>query len=745
MEQLTKKDLLFLIPFVLLAFLSGVLLKGDSFSFWAFYFAALILGACAQPLTGRLFGRFDDKGWFFSKILAFLVSGFAVWFLVSCRVILFTTATCVLVTAALAGVCVYFGAVRKKDHTSFLPTGHLRLVISEELVFLAVFLMWTYLAGFNPAANGTEKYMDYGFMEAMMRSTSMPATDLWYSQGPINYYYGGQYFAVFLTKLTFTRVEITYNLMRMFIAGIAFILPFSLARQMIVDQLRKRGNDRTGLEGGLSGVVAGIAVSIAGNMHYVIYALVIPFINKLKGIEAESSYWFPDATRYIGHNPDVPDKTIHEFPCYSFVLGDLHAHVCNIIFVLLLLGILYAYMVNTREKQNEEKGCLFILKELSFPHILLASLLLGVFQWTNFWDFVIYFVVTGGTVLFVNIVRFQEKPSRVLAATAVHAAEMAVVSTIVILPFTLQFKSMVQGVALAQNHSLFYQLMVLWGLPTVVFILLLIVIIGDNRPNKEARGLFAKMKVTSSPDLFAVILGLCAIGLVAIPEIVYVRDIYEGGSARANTMFKLTYQAYMMFGIMMGYGIFRILLLAKKMILRIASCLLLFLLVMTAGYFGKCVSSWFSGVFDPDRYQGLNALAYLEGTLPEDAAGIRWLKANITGSPVVLEANGDSYTTYDRVSASTGLPTILGWYVHEWLWRSDTSDLNVKSADVEKIYTSEDEQEVRKLLASYDVSYIFVGSKEKEKYSDRLNRDLLYSLGEIVFEDPGWGTFIVKV
>ena len=181
------------------------------------------------------------------------------------------------------------------------------------------------------------------------------------------------------------------------------------------------------------------------------------------------------------------------------------------------------------------------------------------------------------------------------------------------------------------------------------------------------------------------------------------------------------------------------------MILRIASCLLLFLLVMTAGYFGKCVSSWFGGVFDPDRYQGLNALAYLEGTLPEDASGIRWLKANISGSPVVLEANGDSYTTYERVSASTGLPTILGWYVHEWLWRSDTSDLNVKSADIEKIYTSEDEQEVRRLLASYDVSYIFVGSKEKEKYSDRLNRDLLYSLGEIVFEDPGWGTFLVKV
>lgn len=67
------------------------------------------------------------------------------------------------------------------------------------------------------------------------------------------------------------------------------------------------------------------------------------------------------------------------------------------------------------------------------------------------------------------------------------------------------------------------------------------------------------MKAVRTPDLFAVIMGLCAIGLVAIPELVYVRDIYENGNARANTMFKLTYQAYIMFGMTMAYVIFRLL------------------------------------------------------------------------------------------------------------------------------------------------------------------------------------------
>ena len=115
------------------------------------------------------------------------------------------------------------------------------------------------------------------------------------------------------------------------------------------------------------------------------------------------------------------------------------------------------------------------------------------------------------------------------------------------------------------------------------------------------------------------------------------------------------------------------------------------------------------------------------------------------GAPVVLEANGDSYSGYERVSAMTGLPTVLGWYVHEWLWRDDTADLNEKSADIESIYTSLDEEYVKELLEEYDVSYIFVGSKEREKYGDALNEEVLNSLGEVVFQDEVYSTYILKI
>ena len=379
------------------------------------------------------------------------------------------------------------------------------------------------------------------------------------------------------------------------------------------------------------------------------------------------------------------------------------------------------------------------------PHILLAAVLIGMFRFTNYWDFIIYFVVAGGTILFANIIRFQGKIKKVLAVTIAQAVEIIVVSYLVILPFTLKFDTMFQGVGIAQYHSMIHQLLILWGLPAVLTVLLIICILWEKLRGGQNRGLYRLMKAIDLPDLFAIIMGLCAIGLVLIPEFVYVRDIYENGNARANTMFKLTYQAYILFGMTMGYGIFRMLVTARQKVFKIFSVVGLVLLCWTFGYFGNSVNAWFGNVLDPSGYKGLDATSFLENDFAEDASAIRWMKENIKDSPVILEANGDSYTDYERVSAMTGLPTVLGWYVHEWLWRNDTADLNEKSADIEKIYTSTDQSEVEELLKKYNVEYIFVGSTEREKYADTLNEEVLNSCGTVVFRDEEYGTYIIKV
>ena len=747
-ETITKQ-IFKIIPALLLVALSAFLLQGDVWTFWTWYLLALVLGAAAMPLTGRLFRRFQDRGWMFSKVTAIAVSGFLTWFLVAVKIIKFTTMTCIVVTLVCAAASLILYCREQKAGFECIPFAHLDLVYAEELLFFAAFLLWTYFAGFHPAAYGTEKFMDYGFMEAMMRSKTLPATDLWYSQGKINYYYGGQYFAVFLTKLSGAKVELTYNLMRTFVAGLAFAMPFSLVHQMVTDRLGKTGSRWKKALPSVTGILAGISVSIAGNMHYVVYGQIIPFIRKLKGEEV-SSYWFPDATRYIGFNPDVEDKTIHEFPCYSFVLGDLHAHVVDIMFVLLLLGLLYAWMkkVRTTELSGESMSRReFWKKQLLMPQLLATGALLGMFHWTNYWDFVIYFVVTCGAALFMNIIGQKGKIRWALGVTAAQAAEILILATVIILPFTLQFdtSNMVQGIALAQHHSLPHQLLVLWGLPGILTILFVVSLLIEKLRGAEQKSLYHLLTSIRLPDLFAVLMGLCAIGLVLIPELVYVRDIYENGNARANTMFKLTYQAYIMFGMTMIYAIFRLLIIGKNKILKVLAFIGLFFFVWTCGYFGNSVHSWFGEVWKPSQHKGLNATAFLETDFPEDVNGIRWLKENISDAPVVLEANGDSYSEYERVSAMTGLPTIMGWYVHEWLWRGNLSDLNAKIEEIQEIYTSTDETRVKELLEEYNVSYIFVGSCERNKYGADMNNDLLKSLGEVVFQDSEYPTYIVKI
>ena len=740
-----KRILQLLLAVILIAG-SAYLLKGDVWTFWTWWLLAGVLGLCAMPLTGRLFQGFDDKGWIFSKALAIGITGFLTWFLVSIKLAAFTTVTCVAVVLIFVVCCILLFLHQNRQG---IWEDHGDLIFWEEVILFAVFLMWTYFAGFHPQAYGTEKFMDYGFMEAMMRSTTLPATDLWYSQGKINYYYGGQYFAVFLTKLSATKVARTYNLMRTFVAAFAFAMPFSLVYQMIRDKMEGHLTGPKRCVPGLAGLTAGISLSMAGNGHYIVYRWVLPWIQKLQGTESDSSYWFPDATRYIGYNPyREEDRTIHEFPSYSFVLGDLHAHVINILFVLLLIGILYVWMKKMKAQKLEQvklRSFDFWKREMLSPYLLLAGWLLGMYQWTNYWDFVIYFVVTGGVMLFGNIVRLGGKIRRILAVTIVQAVELLGISYLVILPFTLQFNSMVDGVSIAKYHSYFYQLLILWGLPVFLVIVFLVSLLREKLKQVEHKSLYCLMAATKTPDLFAVITGLCAIGLILIPELVYVRDIYENGNARANTMFKLTYQAYIMFALTMGYGIYRLLAATRSKLSKILAGIVLFFLVWTFGYLGNSVQAWFGDVWKVSAYKGLDATTFLEEQFPEDAAAVRWLKENIQGSPVVLEAPGDSYSKYERVSAATGLPTVIGWRVHEWLWRSNVSDVDFKAEDVRRIYTSTDPDQVKRLLTNYGVSYIFVGSMEREKYGEDLNESLLQSLGTVVYQDATYDTYIIKL
>jgi uncharacterized membrane protein len=112
-----------------------------------------------------------------------------------------------------------------------------------------------------------------------------------------------------------------------------------------------------------------------------------------------------------------------------------------------------------------------------------------------------------------------------------------------------------------------------------------------------------------------------------------------------------------------------------------------------------------------------------------------WLRQQ-PGTPVVVEAVGEDYSQYGRVSAFTGLPTLLGWPDHQRQWRGSGRLLKGRSEAVEGIYTSPDRGVVGALLARYGVSYVYVGDLERRRYGQGAGENLRLFL-EVAFERPG--------
>ena len=757
-----------------------MLLKEEFFEVMQWWFALLLLGVSCFPLTNLLFSGFHDGGFMFSKAIGLALSGWLLWALSSLHILKFTRTNTILVVVIVFVLNLAFLYLSKevqrikewKEKVTAPAendaTRKVVLALTFELVFLAIFIIGCYVKCFKPEAYGTEKFMDYGFMTSMMRSDYMPPEDFWASGTNLNYYYMGQYMATFVTKLSGVTVNAGYNLALMMLMAFCCMMSYSIVYEVMrttiqlrnekkKEQIRKGEENVAEISGGYTAIVshaagalAGVAVTFAGNMHYTIFCKIIPTIQGMLGMEVDS-YWFPDATRYIGYNPETDDKTIHEFPSYSFVLGDLHAHVTNIMFVLTVLGILYAWLLYRKARMDAVKSGAGIdaysrWLETFHPSIVVLGFFIGLFQITNYWDFPIYFVVSGAVILFSNAVIHKfEKETLIL--TALHAAVVLVMSFVVSLLFNLKFVSMAKGIALCTDHTPLYQLAVLWGLPVTVLVCFLVSVICKKKkeePYKRKKGsqplLFQFIDRLSLPELFIITIGLCAAGLVLMPEIIYVIDIY-GGHKRANTMFKFTYQAFIMFGLMMGYVITKFILLAKNGKQIVCGVLTGFLLLGTVGYLGKSVDSWFGNIKDETRFQGLDAAAFVDKENIYDSEAVDWINENIEGRPVMLEAHGNSYTYANRISVLTGLPTILGWHTHEWLWKDDYNWVEARKADVETIYTSNDASLVRELLDTYDVAYIYLGDEEHKTYE--VNDALLQTLGTIVYKNDG--AYIIKV
>lgn len=744
-------------------------------SWWGMLF---VMGISFYPLAATLFRKFTDKGYIFSKVLGLVISGWLVWVLSSVHILKFTRVSCICIVAvcAIANYIILYLYTRKSKIkvSDCLGINYKDAMISRaiwyEALFFAFLAFFVYLKCFHPEAHGEEKFMDFGFMKSLNKSDYMPPEDFWFSGTYLNYYYLSQYLATFMSKVSNVGVEYGYNLSLMTIASLCFVLVYSLVSNIFhiyMDGRESSSNMAKQVCSRVAGIISAVVVTFSSSTHYFIYGKLIPVFRTMLGLEGDYSYWYPDATRYIGFQPgDEGGHVVTETPSYSFVQGDLHAHVFNIIMVLTLLAVLFSWYVNKNiESEDNKNGKLktIIKRELLQPHIIMMSFLIGFFQMSNYWDFPIYFVVCGAVILVANGIRFQFSRNT-LIVTALQAVEFLAIAYVTSLLFTLRFDIMASGIKFTDKHSAFYEMMVTWAFPFTCVIVYIITLIKEEIERKIERKtdeknelkntdkvnpfviFFNWLENRNAADLFVIILGLCAMGLVIVPEIVYVVDIYGDLDKRFNTAFKLTYQAFILFGIVIGVLVTRFTLLGKRTRQRVFGIIALVIIIQNAGYFAKASSSWYGDKLDSSRYKTLDASAFLDTELPMDSRAIDWINENIEGRPVILEAAGLSYTDYNRVSVFTGCPTVIGWHTHEWLWKDNVDIVNARGDDVYTIYTCNDVNIARELLAKYDVSYIYVGHLEQEKY--QVNYDFLRSLGQVVYdhdEDFEQQTFIVKV
>lgn len=684
-------------------------------SWWLTIFS---LGLLSLPLVFHLFSKFWDYGYIFAKTLSSVVITYLILVFGIFKIIPFSpVGIAIIVLFLVIGNIVFL--INKKRYLWFfeiLKTKY-KLFIAEEILFLVILAVWSYVRGFSPSIEGLEKYMDWGFVNSALRSKFLPPQDMWFSGEIINYYYFGHLIFALFTKISQISSSIGYNLSIATVCALTFVSTFSLSSNLVYLSLKKKNIAKYVF----AGLVSALLLTFGGNLHtvYKIAKLnqtqnnnkIVLTTSAIK--KAASSYWYPDSTRFIGHDPDTKDKTIHEFPLYSFVVADLHGHMNDIIIVIFFMAFLLTSYLESKEKFN-------------WIFIVFSGFILSLCYMTNAWDFAIYGLLLAIFTIFINLYNHGFNS---LFPTILRGLLIILFWYLFTLPFSLKFIPMMEGIKISDGHTPFYQLFVLYGGFWIVCLPFIFYLIKSFI--RQPKNLSLKLKLTSC-DIFVISAIIAATILILIPELVYIKDIYIYEHRRANTMFKLVYQSFILYSLCAGYVLIRLSEIVKsKKILNLykLSFGLVFIIHMIYPYFA--IKSYY-GEFK--LYHGLDGLTYLKDLYPDNYKAILWINKNIPDQPVMLEAVGDSYTTFNQVSSATGLPTIEGWVVHEWLWRGGYDAPSARQSDVEKIYLSKDLEETQTLLSQYQVEYVFVGDKEYEKYPE-LNPQKFKDIGaKIVFQ-----------
>lgn len=733
-------------------------------SLW-WYVATLIASIACLPITFWLFRRTMGQGAAFARPVAMLVTIWPVWFLSS-----LVPSLGLWSGAFLWGVLALIAAIgwaqilrRKWMNRSVLV--HFGIA---ELAYLVAFSAFFWFRGFGPMAEQQEKPGELMMLSSVMQSNHMPPSDAWLSGHDINYYYIGYAIWGGFGKMTGIVPAGVFNLALISTFAMAFVAISGLVAMVL-------GRFHGSWAARLGGSFAGVMALIIGNPWSAWQV-------QQSTLQGNPSTWFFDgigwnASRLIRDSPD-PDygfNPITEFPAFSFILGDLHPHVLTLPFAATALGLAWLLLTLGPVQEGEP------FWRRHGARIAVAGAFLGSIYCLNSWDFPTYAGIAA-LALVIGTVGFgwrsQLGAVALLGAAAIitwlpfHLSFSApsnpidspigtVFGWVPVIGGIVESIGLYQGLAttpgeffsifgfqyvvmmalilgevarrrepifsqrlrrqgerpyadpLAEYFALGFgvlcfigaivlpmPLLMLCGLPVIVVWLLL---------ERDAR---------LTPANVSLVLFALALLLLLVPEFFYISDIYSG--SRMNTVFKVSYQVWLLMSIASGLGIVALwksvrfnIVLRYLVPLGTAAILIAGLAYPVVG--GQQWLNW----RNPDReWVGIDGLAYLktepDSTEAAEYEAIQWLLENAEEDDVILTAGGGEWdTAVGRLSGGSGVPTIIGWTGHERQWHlgddAVLAELPQRVNDIDAMYAVPPTLE---LLDKYGVTLLYIGPNE---------------------------------
>ncbi|MAG34709.1 MAG: hypothetical protein CL878_00445 [Dehalococcoidia bacterium] len=392
----------------------------NQFPFVAWWLAIEIAGLAALPATLLLFRWLPDRGYGLAKTLGVVAFGYLGWLAASFRIASWSRET--LALALLLLLVGALGLAWWRRETLLAYWREYRwFILFNEMVFTGAFVLFALLRLYNPDLwhlfRGGEKPMEFSYLNAVVRSTYFPPYDPWFAGGYLNYYYYGYVIVGALTKLTGVIPAVSFNAAVAAVFALTVAGCFTFGFNAVRFRPKWGGSPGRAIAGGLLAAlfVAGVGNLDALNQLQESLARVsnVSIESRLPGVAgavnllAGSKAVLLDGQSLPGldfwrSSRVIPNNTINEFPFFTFLFADLHAHMIVMPLTVAMLVVCLNLLASGWSDPAPLAGRPLrwtrqALGGMRLWHILLVGWLLGAIAITNSWDFPTYLLVIAAT------------------------------------------------------------------------------------------------------------------------------------------------------------------------------------------------------------------------------------------------------------------------------------------------------------------------------------------------------------